>query len=260
MLTIEELKALPKGEWIWCVDITNLNYGSYIQKDTESNTMFNQLSWVLSYSDYGKSWLAYKNKEQVDSDFRDISLKCCENCRNKGFAENKCDKLTKLFEEHGLRYEDGVYSSSIDRWHKRHDLMKEFCCDDFDSCWLEYPIAVTEVKCSHPRYNEGLGHQVGQLVKIRPCKEEYGNKTYLGFYLGDLPLSVHQSFNSESHILTISTHNNPAIFVPQLNKIIFGCESWWQEIANADELNDITDECINNQWYVKALKSLDKKE
>jgi len=30
----------------------------------------------------------------------------------------------------------------------------------------------------------------GAMVSVRPCNEKYGNKTYIGFYLGELPLST----------------------------------------------------------------------
>lgn len=262
-LTIEEVKAVKQGDWLWVHHPLEGDFYVLVVKQ-EDNCMFvdsikKRVGWLYYYS-YGTDWLAYKNKEQAKRNLPDVQKKCCSNCRQKGFDENNCDKLNKLFAEKGLPYEDAIFSSSSDRWVKRHDLMEDYCCDDFDSKWLEYPIAVAEVQCSQPRYNEGLGHKVGQLVKIRPCDKEYEDKTYLGFYLGDLPLSIHQCFNSASHILNIFTHSNPAIFVPQLNKIIFGCESWWQEITNPDELKDITDECINNQWYVKALKELNKKD
>ncbi len=44
--------------------------------------------------------------------------------------------------------------------------------------------AIKEV--GHPK-NEALerSHTSG-LVRVRPCAEKYGDKTYLGFYLGDI--------------------------------------------------------------------------
>ncbi len=263
-LTIDELKALKVGDWVWISRLNNKRASGYVTDINFTAKMFtcksiNRVSTTARIADYGKTWTAYKNKEEAEKSTPDIKKKCCNNCRCKGFGEDRCDKLNKLFSDNGVQYEDGVYSSSNDKWLKRNDIMEDTCCDDFDSRWLEYPIAVTEVECSQPEYNKGLGHKTGKLVKIRPCGEEYGNKTYLGFYLGDLPISIHQSYNSATYQLHIFTHNNPAIFVPQLNKVIFGCESWWGKIDNPEELQDITDECINNQWYVKALKDIDKK-
>ena len=53
---------------------------------------------------------------------------------------------------------------------------------------------------------------------------------------------------------------NPAIYVFDLQRIIFGAESWWGIIENPEELKDITDDDINNIWYVKALKAMYKEE
>ena len=100
----------------------------------------------------------------------------------------------------------------------------------------------------------------GKAVKIRSCRKEHGDKTYFGILLGDIPLSISHSI--ESGIVTArKTSYNPAIFVPELNDVIFGCESWWGEIDSEDELNKlITDETIQNVWYVKLLNQLSTKD
>ena len=87
--------------------------------------------------------------------------------------------------------------------------------------------------------------------------EEYEGKTYLGVYLGDLPISHHITHDPKTKILKVGTMDNPAIFVPDLNKIIFGCASWWHKIENIDEIKDITKEDIENTWYVKLTKKLE---
>jgi len=96
----------------------------------------------------------------------------------------------------------------------------------------------------------------GIPVRIRPCAEEYKGKTYFGILLGDAALSV--GFSIKDGIVTSSFNfHNPAIFVPELKKIIYGCESWWGPIENEEELKlVITDETIQNVWYVKALKTM----
>lgn len=65
-LTIEQLKALEVGDWVWVIDLTRSGYATYVQKDTKSNDKYNQLSWVLFYGEYGTKWFAYKNKEQAE--------------------------------------------------------------------------------------------------------------------------------------------------------------------------------------------------
>lgn len=128
-------------------------------------------------------------------------------------------------------------------------------CPHFRSRYIEYPITVNDIEIS-PIDFRGLGHMQGSLVAVRPCGDEYGKKTYLGFYLGDLPLQNTISFNEEKGILKVGTHNNPAMFVPELGRIIWGCGSWWHEIKSMDELREITDDDINNVWYVKMAKHL----
>lgn len=99
---------------------------------------------------------------------------------------------------------------------------------------------------------------MGSLVKIRPCGEEYENKTYLGVFLGDLPTSPYITLNPETEVLSVDCATNPAIYVFELKKIIFGYESWWSVIENEDELKNITDEDINNVWYVKLMRLVNK--
>ena len=106
---------------------------------------------------------------------------------------------------------------------------------------------------AHPS-NKPLIGESGKLVKIRPCGEEYENKTYLGFLIGDLALGSSFKILEDKIQLNWSLHN-PAIFVPELGKVIYGCESWWSEIENIEELKQITDDDINNVWYVKLLKN-----
>lgn len=101
--------------------------------------------------------------------------------------------------------------------------------------------------------------RVGNFVSIRPCADEYGDKTYLGIYLGDMATSIALGYDkSNGQIKPQFYRHNPAIFVFDLNKIIFGMESWWGEITSEDQLRKITNDDINNVWYVKALGQLSK--
>lgn len=131
-------------------------------------------------------------------------------------------------------------------------------CPDYKSRFIEYPIQVNSIKCDKPK--QLMMGRAGSLVKIRPCNKEYGGKTYLGLYLGNQPWSQTVSYNEESGELTVGMATNPAIYVFDLQRIIFGAESWWGIIENPEELKDITDDDINNLWYVKALKAMCNEE
>lgn len=127
-------------------------------------------------------------------------------------------------------------------------------CNLFDSKYIEYPLTISGIENSKID-TSGLGHECGCLCEIRPCGEEYEEKSYIGIYLGDLPIGIHTSFDRSTGILSNSTMNNPAIFVPELKKIIYGCESWWREISSIEDFSGISQEDIQNTWYVKLLNT-----
>ncbi|MBP3707112.1 MAG: hypothetical protein J6J36_00685 [Clostridia bacterium] len=187
---------------------------------------------------------------------KELSKKCCMNCRHGGLFVH-CDKLKSMPEYAELCSEEiQKVSNWLENSTKKHNLMRGICCDDFENAWLEYPIAVKEIKTDKFDYNKGFCHKMGSLVKIKPCGEEYQNKTYLGFYIGDMPTQIYSSYNPNTNILEVKKDGNPAIFVPELKKIIFGYESWWGEIESEKELKEITEDDINNVWYVKLLHKL----
>lgn len=99
--------------------------------------------------------------------------------------------------------------------------------------------------------------KIGKFVRIRPCAQ---NKTYLGLYLGELPVGFLISHNSETKELNVRFRTNPAIFVFDLNKIVYGMESWWGFIESEDDLKHVSNAEIDNVWYVKALKALSQEK
>lgn len=72
-LSIEELKRLKIGDWVWLTDETG-HLGRYVAKtiapikEYDKTFNFDSLlgSYTYSYFTYGTIWLAYKNKEQVE--------------------------------------------------------------------------------------------------------------------------------------------------------------------------------------------------
>lgn len=99
----------------------------------------------------------------------------------------------------------------------------------------------------------------GQFVTVRPAGERYGNRTFLGVYLGDMPLASRIGRRTGSTVIEVSLgggFGNPCIWVPDLNQLVYGMESWWGAIKSPEELRQITNDDINNVWYVRAAKEL----
>lgn len=125
---------------------------------------------------------------------------------------------------------------------------------------MKFPSTVNSIVSSEdPSYIE-LSAKCGDYVSVRPCDDEYKDKTFLGIYICDVSLFNDVYFNEETGELTIRrSMHNPMMFVPELNKNILGIESFWKKIKNKEDLESITDQDIENVWYVKALKLMEDK-
>ncbi len=113
-------------------------------------------------------------------------------------------------------------------------------------------IEISTVECG-PCLKTRPIPKVGTLVAVRLAKID---KTFLGVYLGDLTIDVHAMYHKVKKTLTLQPVTNPAIFVPDIDRLVWGCESWWKPLKSAEDLKEITDADIENVWYVKALKEL----
>ena len=128
---------------------------------------------------------------------------------------------------------------------------------------LEYPITVSGIttRTGSRVVKPGLRSKpAGSFVAVRPCDKEHEGKTFLGVLLGEIALSATALFHPETGVLEVGlSMHNPAIWVPDLARIVFGMESWWGVIESPDDLHQITNQDIDNIWYVKAMKDLGEK-
>lgn len=92
-------------------------------------------------------------------------------------------------------------------------------------------------------------------MRVRLCED---NNTYFGILFGEFPWKTVVTFDETKGKLKIFTTTNPCIFLPEIKKIVFGAESWWSRIKPGEDVSDITDEDVENTWYVKYLKELIK--
>lgn len=128
-------------------------------------------------------------------------------------------------------------------------------CENFKSKYIEYPITVNKINLDK-KYEAYDSHKRGMLVAIRPYNKAYNDKTYAGVYLGDMVYAPHITYNENTKEISVGGMRNPAIYVFELKKIIYGMESFWQPITSIDDIKDISDDDINNQFYVQMLKAM----
>lgn len=94
-LSVEELKALEVGDWVWIVDFAE-RIQFYARHDEEceivliGESMADEWAYTTAdsfgaydYSHYGTTWLAYKNKEQAEAKGEIVELPCIRLIKNK---------------------------------------------------------------------------------------------------------------------------------------------------------------------------------
>ena len=81
-LTIEELKALKEDDWVWVVVKENAypksaqETGYCMIGQSKDGIGCGYMCKVL-YTDYGKTWIAYKNKEQAEGKDDELVKEVC---------------------------------------------------------------------------------------------------------------------------------------------------------------------------------------
>lgn len=131
-------------------------------------------------------------------------------------------------------------------------------CSSFSSRYIEYPIQVEGIRVEEVfSLNE---RAPGQLARVRPCGDNPEGRTYLGFFLGELPTQPYASYQIKERVLKVGMAANPAIYVPELGRIVWGAESFWSRVSSKDALREISDKDISSQWYVQALRRVSGQE
>lgn len=126
-------------------------------------------------------------------------------------------------------------------------------CTLFKSRYIEYPLTISGIRVEQPKaWNVSC-----TPIRVRPCAED---RTYFGILLGDFPQRTQVSFSEETAELNVETVNNPCILIPELNRVVFGCESWWSRLQPGEDVSDIMDDTIENTWYVKLFRNLENKK
>ena len=120
---------------------------------------------------------------------------------------------------------------------------------------VEYPIEITGVKLPRlgDKTNPHSRTHVGDFVAVRPCAERFEGKTYLGIYIGVFPIDS-TAWMKQDGTLEVFAVGSSLIHIPSLAENVWGCGSWWKKIESEEALKQITDEMIDNIWYVKALR------
>lgn len=125
-------------------------------------------------------------------------------------------------------------------------------CQKYRSKYIQFPISISGIENQQiPTEPEGIC----RWVRIRPCSSKFEDRTYLGIFLGTLPIGISTSYEENTGKLSNHAVCNPAILVPDLKKILYGMESWWDFIETPEELKELTDASIDQMWYAQLART-----
>lgn len=104
------------------------------------------------------------------------------------------------------------------------------------------------------------GAKPGDLVSVRPVDDKFEGKTFLGVYVGEQArgLSYEATPTEDGIVAARYSYYNPLILIPDEGVTVMGYESWWRVIRKEEDLRRITDEDIQNVWYVRAIKQIEQ--
>ena len=141
-------------------------------------------------------------------------------------------------------------AKSVEQFEKE---LADFMADNKVGSDIEFPLVEVSAIEFKRKNRLDTSSNVGAWVAVRPAS---GTETYLGVYLGDFIVECFPSYNLKNKKISLFPHSNPAMWVPDLNRVVWGYESWWRVIKSPESLRQITDGDIHNVWYVKALKDM----
>lgn len=162
-LSIEEIKQLKENEWLYIVsDIYKTTYWNVFFINTDFIIMYTPYdSKQFKFEEYGKTWLAYKNKEQAECKGVLKSLIC--DIGDKVYIVNKDNTYRPIDEgivdniiiyDQNIIYEWTSYDyacETIELWDEG-----DFTADDLGkSVFLDYEQAGQKLKELRGEYGKG---------------------------------------------------------------------------------------------------------
>lgn len=173
-------------------------------EDTESGGRETQTSPPISLpEDCHHAWMGY------DRDSKELSWSC-------GVDE---DGNQIMFGDGGLRQIDG----------EGRDCRG---CRSFDDKRIRYPLVVEGIDVDSFSQMPSR-EQAGSLVLVWFMEGEERRRDW-GILLGELAIEPLVSYSRDTRRISVNALGNPAIFVPSVRRIVWGCESWWHPATVSD--------------------------
>ncbi len=149
-LTIEELKALKKGDWVYVVDNELPQYTGYYKIDLFAISHLHIVQGlrkaVIPFSKYGKTWLAYKNKEEAEGKYDSQAVELEAVTQDKANLERTIEEINEALKDNGITIDsDGNVNDSLVEGVKKQ-VAKEILQDLYETIKQDVKFSLMSAK------------------------------------------------------------------------------------------------------------------
>lgn len=133
-LTIEQLKALEVGDWVWIVESKENDKGHY-----ESILCSSKFLNHHDYEKYRKTWFAWKNKEQVEIVDGAVAGKCryVKNGKCTNSSAEAIDCPTEVYDKYSCYSDCDWFEAEYPQTEAKGEIV-ELPCKVGDTVWVVY--------------------------------------------------------------------------------------------------------------------------
>ncbi len=169
-LTIEQLKDLEVGDWVWLILKDGKGYYDQIIDMWVGDgwMLFKKAVSMQFYSKYGKTWLAYKNKEEAEGK-EDIDSLAVENevlKQDKENLERTIEEINEALKANGITIDsDGnIHDSRVKEAKKQtaKAIIEEIKGDMAIATYTFNPMLASELKTIYLRLEKEYGVEVDE--------------------------------------------------------------------------------------------------
>lgn len=124
-------------------------------------------------------------------------------------------------------------------------------CPFFEDTRIRYPLTVRGIDIEEFDGEAMRGRDAPGTVVLVSFMEGDEKMLCMGILVGNLPLASVVSYDKEDGKLSVRPLTNPAIFVPSVGRIVWGCESWWH-VTTIEDL----EKAIDDEWQLDIARTL----
>lgn len=128
-------------------------------------------------------------------------------------------------------------------------------CPFFLDTRMRYPLTIGGIDYEDD-FSDTTGCDPAGTVVLVTFMEGGERRWAMGILVGSPVVAPSVSWSADDGCLHVRGLKNPAIFVPSVGRIVWGCESWWHE-ATLDDLGRVVGD---DAWQMGIAKALLDKE